>query len=153
MSPAWKILLSDPSVTGVGGTNLQTVATPGVDDATYLSENANFDPRLPAEYEIGPDQFVTVGNNTWGSGGGFSIIFPKPLYQFFVDTGSDTRRSVPDVSLTMGACPGDADLTKENCVVLPRSAVIVWIGGEPDLLSVPVPHRQRLPECWRSRSS
>src|SRR5262249_30135178 len=39
---------SDPNVTGVGGTNLQTSATPGEDDAAYLSENANFDPRVPA---------------------------------------------------------------------------------------------------------
>ena len=122
---------SDPNVTGVGGTNLQTVAKPGVDDATYLSENADFDALLPAEFEIGPNQFVTVGKNTWGSGGGFSIIFPKPLYQFLVDTGSNTRRSVPDVSLMMGGCPGG---TVNNCLVLPRSAAIIWVGGEPDLL-------------------
>ena len=35
----------DPNVTSVGGTNLQTVASPGVNDSTYLSENADFDPR------------------------------------------------------------------------------------------------------------
>ncbi len=122
---------SDPNVTGVGGTNLQTVATPGVDDATYLSENADFDALLPAEFQIGPNQIVTVGNNTWGSGGGFSIIFPKPFYQFLVDTGNNRRRSVPDVSLMMGGCPGGA---VQNCLVLPRSAAIVWIGGEVGLL-------------------
>jgi subtilase family serine protease len=124
----------DPNVTAVGGTNLQTVASPGVDDATYLSENANFDPRLPAEFEISPSDIVTVGNNTWGSGGGFSQIFSKPLYQFLVDTGSTRHRAVPDVSLMMGGCPGDADLAAQNCLDLPRSAVIVWIGGVPDLL-------------------
>jgi subtilase family serine protease len=124
----------DPNVTAVGGTNLQTAATPGIDDATYVSENANFDPRVPAEFQIGPDTFVSVNNNTWGSGGGFSTIFPKPLYQFLVNTGSNEHRAVPDVSLMMGGCPGDADIAKQDCTVLPRSAVIVWIGGEPDLL-------------------
>ena len=125
---------SDPNVTGVGGTNLQTTATPGIDDATYLSENANFDPRLPAEFQLSATTIVSVGNNTWGSGGGYSIVFPKPSYQFLVDTGSSQHRSVPDVSLMMGGCPGDADLAKQDCTVLPRSAAIVWIGGEPDLL-------------------
>jgi kumamolisin len=38
------------------------------------------------------------------------------------------------VSLMMGGCPGDADLAAQNCLDLPRSAVIVWIGGGPALL-------------------
>jgi subtilase family serine protease len=124
----------DPNVTAVGGTNLQTVASPGVDDAKYLSENANFDPRKPAEFGLSGGGIVTVGNNTWGSGGGFSQIFPKPLYQFLVNTGSNQHRAVPDVSLMMGGCPSDADLTAQNCRDLPRSAVIVWIAGVPSLL-------------------
>ena len=77
---------------------------------------------------------VTVGNNTWGSGGGYSSVFAKPLYQYLVDTGSKKHRAVPDVSLMMGGCPGDADLAAQDCTVLPRSATIVWIGGEPNLL-------------------
>jgi subtilase family serine protease len=127
---------SDPNVTAVGGTNLQTVGKPGVDDATYLSENANFDPREPEQVFLNAagTEFVTVGNNTWGSGGGFSVIFDKPLYQFLVDTGSNRQRSVPDVALMMGGCPGDADLAVQDCTVLPRSAAIVWIGGEPNTL-------------------
>jgi subtilase family serine protease len=124
----------DPNVTAVGGTNLSTTATPGVDDATYETENANFDPRLPAEFQISATATVTVHNNTWGSGGGFSQIFSKPFYQDLVDTGSNRYRSVPDVSLMMGGCPGDADLAVQNCLDLPRSATIVWIGGEPSLL-------------------
>src|SRR6202522_3864335 len=126
----------DPNVTAVGGTNLQTVGKPGVDDATYLSENANFDPRVPEEVATNAagTEFVTVGNNTWGSGGGFSVIFDKPLYQFLVDTGSNVHRSVPDVALMMGGCPGDADLAVQDCTMLPRSAAIVWIGGVPNLL-------------------
>ena len=123
----------DPNVTAVGGTNLQTVATPGIDDSTYLSENADFDPRVPAVFTF-DGQSATVGNNTWGSGGGFSQIFSKPLYQFLVETGSNAHRSVPDVSLMMGGCPGDADLNAQNCLDLPRSAAIVWIGGGPALL-------------------
>jgi subtilase family serine protease len=124
----------DPSVTAVGGTNLQTTATPGVDDATYKSENADFDPRLPAQFQISATQVVSVGNNTWGSGGGFSQIFSKPLYQFLVNTGSATHRAVPDVSLMMGGCPGDADLAVLDCTVAPRSAVILWFAGTPVLV-------------------
>jgi subtilase family serine protease len=121
---------ADPNVTAVGGTNLQTAATPGVDNATYVSENADFDPLLPAVAQIGPTSFVSVDNNTWGSGGGFSKIFSKPLYQFLVSTGSDEHRAVPDVSLMMGGCPGgEADLQKQNCNLLPRSDALIWIGG------------------------
>jgi subtilase family serine protease len=124
---------SDPSVTAVGGTSLQVSATPTANDNFYVSENANFDPRVPASFTVGSDTF-TVGNNTWGSGGGYSIVFAKPSYQSLVNTGSTTQRAVPDVSLMMGGCPGDADLTAQDCTVLPRSAAIVWIGGVPNLL-------------------
>jgi subtilase family serine protease len=124
----------DPNVTAVGGTNLSTTATPGINDATYKTENADFDPRLPAEYQISSTKTVSVKNNTWGSGGGYSKIFAKPDYQDLVDTGSKTHRSVPDVSLMMGGCPGDANLKALDCTKLPRSAAIVWIGGEPSLL-------------------
>ncbi|HVJ51474.1 MAG TPA: S53 family serine peptidase [Aliidongia sp.] len=124
---------SDPAVTGVGGTNLQSAATPTANDAAYLAENANFDPRVPADVTIGSQTF-TVGNNTWGSGGGISAIFAKPSYQSLVTTGSKKMRTVPDVSLMMGGCPGDADLDAQDCTALPRSAAIVWIGGVPNLL-------------------
>jgi subtilase family serine protease len=125
---------SDPNVTSVGGTNLQTVATPTANDVTYFSENADFDPRLPVPIPLPGGTTGTIGNNTWGSGGGFSHVFGKPLYQFLVNTGSNTHRAVPDVSLMMGGCPGDADIPAQDCTVLPRSAVIVWIGGGPALL-------------------
>jgi subtilase family serine protease len=123
----------DPNVTAVGGTNLQTVASPGLEDATYASENADFDPRLPIELSDGTNTF-SITNNTWGSGGGFSQIFSKPLYQFLVNTGSNVHRAVPDVSLMMGGCPGDANIPLQDCTVLPRSAVVVWIGEAPNLL-------------------
>jgi subtilase family serine protease len=124
----------DPNVTGVGGTNLTTVAKPTDDDATYQTENADFDPRLPAEFPISDTTTVTVNDNTWGSGGGFSKIFSKPYYQFLVDTGNQKHRSVPDLALMMGGCPGDADLDAEDCTVLPRSSALIWVGDEPDLL-------------------
>jgi subtilase family serine protease len=125
---------NDPNVTGVGGTNLQTVATPTANDVTRQSENADFDPRVPAQFQLPDGSIVTVDNNTWGSGGGFSLIFGKPWYQFLVNTGSFVHRSVPDVSLMMGGCPGDADLSVQDCTQLPRSAVIVWVGEAPFLL-------------------
>jgi subtilase family serine protease len=121
---------ADPNVTGVGGTNLQTSATPGVNDADYKSENANFDPLEPAEFQVGSKP-VSVKNNTWGSGGGYSKIFAKPSYQKLVSTGSSSDRAVPDVALMMGGCPNGAT---NNCDELPRSAAIVWIGGYADLL-------------------
>lgn len=121
----------DPNVTAVGGTNLVTRPTPGPDDATYLTENADFDPRV-AEDVFFPDD--PVGNNIWGSGGGISTLFAKPAYQLLAPTGSATKRTIPDVSLMMGGCPGDADLAKQDCTVLPRSAVLVWIGGDLALL-------------------
>ena len=124
----------DPNVTAVGGTNLQTVASPGVNDATYLSENADFDPRLPVQFLLPDGTVGGIGNNTWGSGGGFSQVFAKPAYQFLVNTGSNAHRAVPDVSLMMGGCPGDADFAAQDCSLLPRSAAIVWIGGVPNLL-------------------
>jgi subtilase family serine protease len=125
---------SDPNVTAVGGTNLQTAATPTANDVTYVSENANFDPRVPVPIPLPNGTTGTIGNNTWGSGGGFSQVFGKPLYQFLVDTDSNSHRAVPDVSLMMGGCPGDADLAAQDCTRLPRSAVIVWLGGRPALL-------------------
>ncbi|MDP9010367.1 MAG: S53 family serine peptidase [Pseudomonadota bacterium] len=124
----------DPNVTAVGGTNLQTAATPTANDVTYLSENADFDPRAPVPIPLPDGTTGHIGNNTWGSGGGFSQIFSKPWYQFLVDTDSHKHRAVPDVSLMMGGCPGDADLAAQDCTQLPRSAAIVWIGGAPNLL-------------------
>lgn len=118
---------SDPSVTSVGGTNLVTVPTPTANDVTYSQENAQFDPLLPAQFRVGPNEIVTVNNNTWGSGGGYSILFSKPLYQLFSNT-TRPGRAVPDVSLMMGGCPGGADTDAGACSE-PTSADIIWVGG------------------------
>ena len=121
----------DPNVTAVGGTNLVTSSTPGPDDATYQTENADFDPRIADDVFFLNDP---VSNNIWGSGGGVSTLFAKPFYQLLAPTGSATHRTIPDVSLMMGGCPSDADLAKQDCTLLPRSAVLVWIGGQLALL-------------------
>lgn len=123
---------SDPNVTGVGGTNLVTVPTPTANDSTYYQENAQFDPLLPAEVEIAPDNVVTINNNTYGSGGGYSIFFGKPLYQFLTPT-TQPGRAVPDIALMMGGCPVGANTDAGACSE-PTSATIVWVGGAPVLL-------------------
>jgi subtilase family serine protease len=125
---------SDPAVTAVGGTNLVTVASPGPNDAKYSFENADFDPRVPAEFRVGPSTIVSVNNNTWGSGGGYSSVFAKPSYQQFVNTGNQHSRAVPDVSLMMGGCPGDADLNALDCTAVPRSATIIFFANGVDLV-------------------
>jgi subtilase family serine protease len=73
---------------------------------------------------------VSVNNNTWGSGGGLSAVFDKPLYQLLVNTSS-RKRAVPDVSLMMGGCPStQVDTTKEDCSTVLRSSALIWIGGD-----------------------
>jgi subtilase family serine protease len=92
----------DSSVTGVGGTNLFTSVVPGSTQSTYVSENAFSD-------TFAPGRGVPAGL-IFGSGGGKSQLFPKPLYQFFVNTHA-SMRAVPDVALHMGGCPGGAIVT------------------------------------------
>jgi subtilase family serine protease len=93
---------SSPHVVGVGGTNLVTSFVAGSLKSTYKSENANPDP------VVGDPDFGTNATGAiWASGGGPSIVYPKPAYQKLVKTGSKMR-TVPDVSLHMGGCPGVA---------------------------------------------
>jgi subtilase family serine protease len=91
-------LASDPAVTGVGGTNLVTSTIAGSLQSTYVRENAFLDPMAPGQGPFG------ASGNTWGSGGGKSVIWPKPVYQNLVDTHASSR-ALPDVSLHMGGCP------------------------------------------------
>jgi hypothetical protein len=84
---------SDPNVTGVGGTNL--VVTSG-SSSKYVSESASDDPLQGSNAGV------------WGSGGGTSISFARPSWQAPVATGSAKFRTVPDVALHMGGCPGIA---------------------------------------------
>ena len=112
---------SSPHVTGVGGTNLTTASNPPSLGSRYVSENANGDPLAPYDpFGCGAD----VSGGYWGSGGGASVIFPKPLFQYLVNTGS-SMRAVPDVSLQMGGCPFG---TLGDCPA-DRSASLVVTGG------------------------
>jgi kumamolisin len=94
---------SSPHVTGVGGTNLVTTYTGSTTNlnSAYVRESAYADP-LAVDIFYG----TSATGMVWGSGGGNSIIFKKPLFQELTDTGSPRYRTVPDVSLHMGGCPG-----------------------------------------------
>lgn len=110
---------SSPHVTGVGGTNLVTTMSSTSLDSKYVSEAAFGDP-LSEDIFYG----TPATGGFWGSGGGNSIYYKKPLFQLLMNTDS-TYRTVPDLALHMGGCPIGA--------VLPcgpdRSADIVAIGG------------------------
>ncbi len=86
---------NDSDVTGVGGTNLVTTSN-GTLKSAYVSENANDDQFSPASGE--------PAGAVWGSGGGKSTFWAKPLYQYLVNTGA-SMRTVPDVAMHMGGCP------------------------------------------------
>ena len=93
----------DTAVTAVGGTNLVTDFSPYSLDSAYIEENAWSDPEVAYDpYGIGEP--VTGG--VWGAGGGVSTIFPKPSYQNLVQTGSTANRTLPDVGMMVGGCPG-----------------------------------------------
>ncbi|MBV8553725.1 MAG: S8/S53 family peptidase [Acidobacteriaceae bacterium] len=93
---------SSPYVTAVGGTNLITTFNRPSLESKYVSENAFGDPLIPFD-PYGTGNLASGG--FWGSGGGESIIFAKPGYQQLVSTGSNAR-TIPDISLQMGGCPG-----------------------------------------------
>ena len=114
---------SDPNVTAVGGGNLITTYTPPSLNSAYVSEQGFGDPEIPYDaYGVG----VNISGGYWGAGGGVSKIFAKPSYQTLVNTGSSTGRTLPDLGMLVGGCPGGIS-------VLPcgpnRAYVIVTIGG------------------------
>ncbi len=93
---------SSPHVTGVGGTNLVTSYDGGVTrNSAYYGEEAYSDP-LTKDIFSGTNATGAV----WGSGGGTSLVFAKPLYQILANTGSSKYRTVPDLAGHMGGCPG-----------------------------------------------
>jgi subtilase family serine protease len=93
---------SDPLVTGVGGTQL------------HLAGNGST--RAPATvwndtYNVPTNRYI-IGNkgpNPLASGGGKSVIFPRPSYQNGVASVVGARRGVPDISMS-GACDGAVDM-------------------------------------------
>jgi len=100
--PSVEFPASSPHVTGVGGTNLITTYTGTTGDlnSKYVRESAFADP-LSSDIFYG----TSATGGVWGSGGGDSILFKKPLFQALTDTGNKTYRTVPDLALHMGGCP------------------------------------------------
>ncbi|MBV8637653.1 MAG: S8/S53 family peptidase [Candidatus Eremiobacteraeota bacterium] len=111
-------LASDPAVTGVGGTNLVTVHNAPSLNSAYVSENAFYDKFKPGTAPYG---------EIWGSGGGKSVIWPKPPYQYLVNTHSSTR-AVPDVALHMGGLCAFAGAAEPPCGP-DRSADVLVLDG------------------------
>jgi subtilase family serine protease len=106
--PGVEFPASSQNVTAVGGGNLLTTYNPPSLDSVYTAENAQGDPELPYDpYGIGSNVF----GGYWGAGGGISAIFTKPSYQALVNTGSAAYRTVPDVGMQVGGCPGGISVT------------------------------------------
>jgi subtilase family serine protease len=106
----------DTATTAVGGTNLVTKSIPGSRDSAYVRESAFADPYDPSS--------GAPPGAIFGSGGGISVLFPKPWYQELVNTHARTR-TVPDVAMHMGGCPvGAATPCNPD-----DSAVLTVVGG------------------------
>jgi len=120
-----------PSVTAVGGTNLQTTTPASALEDTYVGENANGDPLISPFDIFGICSIPQCGmtGGYWGSGGGVSQFYAKPAYQNLVETGNATQRTVPDISLQMGGCPGGITGNPTFCNAQLRSFTEVFIGG------------------------
>jgi subtilase family serine protease len=127
---------SSPHVTAVGGTNLITTfnaKNPSDLNSAYVGENADDDP-LDSDIFFG----TTASGAVWGSGGGISLIYPKPSYQNLVSQANLPKaakkfRTIPDLSLQMGGCPGGTlffDVHGE----CPPDRSFVWeiIGGKQE---------------------
>ena len=116
---------ADPAVTAVGGGNLVTASAPPSLDSSYVRESAYNDPEAPHDvYGLGSN----VSGGAWGAGGGVSVVFKKPSYQFLANTGSGNLRTVPDVGMQVGGCPGLAI----SCSADDSAAIVAYgvgIGG------------------------
>jgi subtilase family serine protease len=112
---------NDTDVTGVGGTNLVTSYNANSLRSAYVAENAFDDLFSPSSGE--------PAGEVWGSGGGKSVYFQKPIYQYLVNTGAATR-TVPDVAMHMGGCPEGA---VTPCAA-DRSSDVTALGGSFYLL-------------------
>jgi len=118
---------ADPDVTAVGGTNLATTTTASASVDTYIEENSYGDP-LISPFDI----FGIGGGMTgayWGSGGGVSQFFAKPAYQNLVNTMNATQRTVPDISMQMGGCPGGITANPTFCNSQERSFTEIFFAG------------------------
>jgi subtilase family serine protease len=92
---------SDPLVTGVGGTQLHLAAAGRARAATVWNDTYN-----------GPTNRYIMGMaapTPLASGGGISVLFPRPAYQNGVHQVVGAGRGVPDISMS-AACNGAADM-------------------------------------------
>jgi subtilase family serine protease len=127
---------SSPHVTSVGGSNLITTfnaKNPKDLNSAYVGENADFD-ALDSDIFYG----TTASGAVWGSGGGISLFYKKPAYQNLVSqknlpAGAKKFRTIPDLSLQMGGCPGGT-LYFDVHGVCPPDRSFVWeiIGGQQE---------------------
>jgi subtilase family serine protease len=127
-APGVEFPAADSNVTAVGGTNLATTSTAAQED-TYIEENEFGDPLISPFPAFGGTGGIT--GVYWGSGGGTSIFFAKPDYQNLVSTRNATQRTVPDIAMQMGGCPGGI-LTKAEsafCNTQERSFTLTFING------------------------
>ncbi len=113
---------SDPLVTGVGGTTLDANTLTGA----YIGETAWTEP-----FGCNPPAVALDDVNC--SGGGFSILFPRPGFQAGSMKGGPLKtRGVPDVAYNAGVA-GGVLLKCGLCNVLfagaPPNALIFWIIG------------------------
>ena len=97
--PSTSIWSDDPNVTSVGGTNLATSHNANSLASYYAGESTYSDALAQPIDPFGEGNFVN--NARFGSGGGASIFFTKPWYQYLVDTGSRMRED-PDIAMQMG---------------------------------------------------
>ena len=95
---------SDPLVSGVGGTSLFASSSGNYQSETTWNESS-----------------VGAG----ATGGGFSILFPRPSYQSGV-VGANQGRGVPDVAYNADPLTGVPIVTSS---LLPGATVIIPIGG------------------------
>jgi subtilase family serine protease len=115
----------DPNVTAVGGGNLVTAATPGLNSA-YVRESAFGDPQAPYDiYGFGQN----VSGGYWGAGGGVSAIFARPPYQALVNTGSPRWRTVPDVGMQVGGLGFSQDFACEALSCSPDDSSVLTAYG------------------------
>lgn len=124
--PSAEFPASSPHVTGVGGTNLKTVYdanNPNDLNSAYVSEQAYAD-AVSGDFQYG----TTATGAYWGSGGGDSVVFSKPFYQLLVPVGRG-RRTVPDVAMHMGGCPGVPTGLTETCSPDDSSDVEAFAGS------------------------
>jgi subtilase family serine protease len=91
---------SDPLVTGVGGTQLHFAPNGRPTAATAWNDTYN---KAANEFAYG-----SAGPNPLATGGGKSVLFPRPAYQNGVKSVTGAARGVPDISMS-AACNGAVD--------------------------------------------